>query len=82
MREWPEIIPARKYTGFEQLSGVMKGKYYKAEKLPIVELRKVVSESAGDKVRGQAVVLTIPELIEYITTPHENSLAATPWISL
>lgn len=70
LREWPEMIPTRKYTGFEQLQGAdhMSGKE--------AEFQEIINRASGGKTLGQAVAPTIMELIDYIHTPHTHSLEA------
>lgn len=70
-REWPEMILARKYTGFEQL----QGKNFNSGKEVIFQ--KYIDEAAAGKTLGQVVVTTIPDLIEYVTKPHTHSLVST-----
>jgi hypothetical protein len=68
VKNWPEIIQARKYTGFEEIYDdvkTRKGIYY-----------KMIQKAAQGSSDSQAVVLTIPELVSYLTTPHENALIA------
>lgn len=66
LREWPEMVPARKWTGFEKLSDSNKYKEYQ-------QLIDVASKGVS---MGQAVALPIYDLIDYIHTPHTHSLVA------
>lgn len=66
LREWPEMVPARKWTGFEKLSVSKKLKEY----------QKIIDIASKGVSMGQAVAPTIYELIDYIHTPHTHSLVA------
>jgi hypothetical protein len=68
VKNWPEIIQARKYTGFEAIYDDVKtrrGIYY-----------KMIQAASKGRADGQAVVITIPDLITYLTTSHEHCLIA------
>lgn len=70
-REWPEMLPARKYTGFEQL----QGKNFNSGKE--VYWQKLINEASGGISDGQVIPTPIKDLIKYVTTPHEHNLVAT-----
>lgn len=71
LREWPEMVPARKFTGFEKLQGADFKSGQEAE------YQKMIDIASEGKTMGQAVTPTIMELIDYIHTPHTHSLIAT-----
>lgn len=70
LTEWPEVIPVRKFTGFEHLYGpeFNTGK--------IREYDAIVTSYSKGVTGNQSVVLTVQELIEYVETPHTHSLLA------
>lgn len=70
-REWPEMLPARKYTGFEQL----QGKNFNSGKEVLYQ--KWVNDAAAGISDGQVITTPIPELIKYVTTPHDHNLLST-----
>lgn len=70
LREWPEMVPARKFTGFEQL----QGKNHNSGKYKLYQ--EIIDKASEGKTMGQAVAPTIRELIDYIHTPHRHSLRA------
>lgn len=70
-REWPEMLPARKYTGFEQL----QGKNFNSGKE--ILFQKYIDEAANGVSEGQVITTPILDLISYITTPHTHNLVAT-----
>lgn len=79
MREWPEMIPARKYTGFEKLQK-MRDRTDEESRYELYE--KMLSEADGGKTAGQVVAIPIVDLIKYVETPHTEPLYATkllPW---
>jgi hypothetical protein len=77
MREWPEMIPVRKWTGFEVLASKTKEKpNYEAE------YQHILNMSSGGSTKGQAVITPIEDLIKYVTTPHDDSLFAEKLINL
>lgn len=62
---WPEMIPAQKFTGFETLN---RGYSYPGK-------IRVYQELLNDAVKHYGhseIMITIPELINYITTPHSE----------
>lgn len=72
MREWPEMIAAPKMTGFENLAKATETKpNYE------IEYQKVLDDASGGVGRDQAVVISIEDLIEYVTIPHSHNLLAT-----
>jgi hypothetical protein len=74
-REWPEMLPARKYTGFEQL----QGKNFNSGKEMLYQA--YVDEAAGGISSGQVIATPIADLITYLTTPHTHNLVATRKLS-
>lgn len=78
IREWPEMILARKYTGFERLEGFMSGKHSGTRLID--SYQELVNKAANGLTSGQAVVPLIEDLLEYVTTEHTHSLESTPWI--
>ena len=75
MREWPEMIPARKYTGFEMLdkarsenSNISMSKMYHTL---LLEAAKEVQHN------NQLIATTMPDLIKYLETPHDHPLVST-----
>jgi hypothetical protein len=78
-REWPEMIPARKFTGFEYLQQI-KTENAKSSQYEIYE--KMLATASNGITDGQVVATPIPELIKYLQTPHDHALEATrllPW---
>jgi hypothetical protein len=72
MREWPEMIASPKMTGFENLAKATEDKpNYEAM------YQKVIDDASNGVSRGQAVVISIEDLIDYITIPHSHNLEAT-----
>lgn len=69
-REWPEMIPARKYTGFEKL----QGKNYDGGQE--ARYQEMIDTASKGKTKGQVVVTRILDLIDYIHTPHTHNLLA------
>lgn len=74
-REWPEMLPARKYTGFEKL----QGRDFNSGKEMLYQ--KYISDAAGGVGDGQIIATPIQDLIDYVTTPHTHNLMATKMIS-
>ena len=71
-REWPEIIQARKYTGFEALE---------AGRLDRMNTyRTLVKLAAYDLISPQVIALTMPQLLEYVSPDFtgERTLTALP----
>lgn len=73
MREWPEIVPARKYTGFELLQ-ITERSDSTPENYEVL-LRRYTKGMSG----SQMIATPISDLIEYVTTPHTHALKATRW---
>jgi len=65
-REWPEMIRTIKFTGFERLDNAEIRAYQR-------HIVKIAAPLAGP----QAVIMTMPELIDYISTPHTHSILAS-----
>jgi len=67
LREFPEIIPNRKFTGFEELYG---NKYIPGK-------LSVYSQILKEAVRGlnsdQKILCPINRVLEYVTTPHDET---------
>lgn len=77
IREFPEMVLARKYHGFERLEGFLEGKYF--QERPFDYYQDLISKAAGGITSGQAVVPLIEDLIKYVTTEHDYPLLATRW---
>lgn len=73
-REWPEMLPARKYTGFEQL----QGKNFNSGQEVLYQ--QYINDAAGGISDGQVISTPIQDLITYVTTPHTHNLVATPLV--
>ena len=71
IREWPEMIVVRKFTGFEHLQKKINGETLE------VTYQKLLADAAGDDVKWQVVCPLIEDLAEYILTPHTHSLEST-----
>jgi hypothetical protein len=73
MREWPEMIAAPKLTGFENLAKIKNSNKISCQE----EYQKILDTASSGITRGQAVVIPIEDLIDYVTTPHTHNLTAT-----
>lgn len=71
IKEWPEVIQIRKYTGFEKLytTSNNEGKIFK--------YLRAIKECSNKLLDNQAVILTIPEFTNYLETPYAHDLLAT-----